>query len=84
VTSIVVVKKKKRGLQKKPLFIIISKAAVKTATKRNLLKRQIKAITHPFLFSNRRSDFCIIVKKGADMVSFENLKREVLQTIEKK
>jgi len=84
VTSVVVVKKKKKGLQQKPLFVVISKAAIKTATKRNLLKRQIKAITRPFLLSNRKSDICIIVKKGADVVSFENLKKEVLQTIEEK
>ncbi len=79
---VVVFKKRKIGVQKKPLFILVGKASIKSAAKRNLVRRRIKAIMRPFLLE-RKNDFYIIVKKGANVVSFENLEKEITQAAKK-
>lgn len=76
----IVVKKVKKEIQEKSLFIAVSKAAVPSAVKRNLLKRRIRAIIRPFV-ERGGNNFFVVVKKGADMVSFEDLKREIVKAI---
>ncbi|MEW6617461.1 MAG: ribonuclease P protein component [Patescibacteria group bacterium] len=76
--SFFIVKKNKSGSQKKPLFIVIRAADIQTAVKRNVLKRQIRTIVQ----RNKKNttsgyDYKIIVKKGGDMLSFEQIKREI-------
>jgi len=76
--SFFIVKKSKSGSQKKPLFIIMRAADVRVATKRNTLKRRIRMIVQ----KNKKTispthDYKIIVKKGGDVLSFEQIKREI-------
>ena len=74
----VIVKKRKSGLQKKPLFIVIRTADVRGASKRNLLKRRIRTIVRLWL-KNKKSinDYTVIVKKGGDVLSFEEIKKNI-------
>jgi ribonuclease P protein component len=69
-----VIKKKKGGSQKKPLFIVVKATEIKQASKRNLLRRRIKSV---FNNGKRENDYIVIAKKGADMVSFEQIKKEI-------
>ncbi len=76
--SFFVVNKKRGGSQKKPLFIVVRAADVRAATKRNTLKRRIRVIVE----TNKKNkqiahDYKIIVKKGGDMLSFEEIKKEI-------
>jgi len=73
--SFFIVKKNKSGSQKKPLFIIVRAADVKTAAKRNKLKRQIRVIIQKNTTSEY--NYKIIVKKGGDVLSFEQIRREI-------
>lgn len=79
--SFVVLKKKPSGSQKKPLFIVVKKTEYKKATERNLIKRRVRAITKPFLGKERKYDYCVIVKSGANVVSFQELKKEILRQL---
>lgn len=73
--SFFIVKKNKSGSQKKPLFIVMRAADVQTATKRNKLKRQIRVIVQKNIIPEH--NYRIIVKKGGDMLSFEQIRREI-------
>lgn len=80
--SFVVVKKKPGGSQEKPLFIVLKKAEYKKATKRNLIRRRIKSIMNPLVAKREKNNhYCVIVKPGADMVSFQELKNEILRQL---
>lgn len=76
--SFFIVKKNKGGSQKKPLFIVIRAADVRTAAKRNVLKRQIRTIIRTDKKNTPDThDYKIIVKKGGDVLSFEQIKEEI-------
>jgi len=74
--SLVAIRRKKSGSQKKPLFIVISKACIKSAAKRNLVRRRVRAIMRSIV-GRESADYCVVVRKGADVVSFEDLRRDV-------
>gem|GEM_PF-2529209 len=76
--SFFIVKKNESGSQKKPLFIVIRAADIQMAAKRNKLKRQIRVIVQ----RNKKNtisehNYKIIVKKGGDVLSFEQIKEEI-------
>lgn len=77
----VVIKKKPSGSQKKPLFIVIKKTEYKKATERNLIKRRIRSVMNPFTKKQKRNDYCVIVKPGVNVVSFQELKNEMLRQL---
>lgn len=79
--SFIVIKKKPGGSQKKPLFIVIKKVEYKKATERNLIKRRIRSVINPFIKKQKGNDYCVIVKHGANVVSFQELKNEILRQL---
>lgn len=80
-----VVKKRKSGSQKKPLFIVIRTADVRGASKRNVLKRRIRAIVQSWLKNKTpTNDYTVIVKKGGNVLSFEEIKKDIESQLEKR
>ncbi|MDO8557125.1 MAG: ribonuclease P protein component [Candidatus Jorgensenbacteria bacterium] len=76
----VLVKKFRKGFQKKPLFIIAGTSVSKKATDRNRIRRRIRVIMTPIM-KEQRNDYAIIVKRGALALSYKNLKEEILKFI---
>ncbi len=68
-----IVRKKRSGSQKNPLFIVIRASEIRGAAKRNLLKRRIR----PLFKNKKENDYMVVVKKGADMVSFDEMKKNI-------
>ena len=76
--SFFIVKKRKSGKQKKPLFIIVRAADVRGASRRNMIKRKIRAIIQTWSKENGfLYDYTVIVKKGGDVLSFEEIKKDI-------
>jgi ribonuclease P protein component len=76
----VLVKKFRKGFQKKPLFIITGTSVSKRAVDRNRIRRRIRAIMAPVM-KEQQNDYAIIVKRGALALSYQNLKEEILKFI---
>jgi len=60
--------------------IVLGKSVVKKAAHRNLLKRRIRAVLRPIV-GDARSGFVIIVRPGANHLTFEQIKEELTRTI---
>lgn len=74
--DIIVVKKNKRGSQKKPLMVTIGAGVDKKATKRNLFKRRVRAIMRHHIGAGK-NDFHIIARSGATKLSFQELREKI-------
>lgn len=59
----------------RPLFVSVGRNVSKKASERNLLRRRIKSIASQLGIQGK--EFVIVVKPGARMVSFEELKNAV-------
>ncbi len=73
------IKKKNKGSQKKPLFIIVSKNSFKKAVERNKVKRRIRSIIKP-LEKELRFDITIIPNKEFLEKKAEDAKKEIVYT----
>jgi len=76
--SFFVVKQGPRG--SKGFTLVLGKAVAKRATERNLLKRRIRAVLRPIV-GDARSGFVIIVRPGANHLTFEQIKEELTRAI---
>lgn len=61
--------------------MVIRREAIRSAVRRNLVRRRIRAIMRPILDKAGHPDYCVIVKKGADMLSFEDLTKDVFEAM---
>jgi ribonuclease P protein component len=75
------VKKILSGNSQKSVIVISKKVAPK-ASDRNLVRRRIRSIIHPF--EDKKSRFFIVAKPGASGLSFKELQREVESQIKRK
>jgi ribonuclease P protein component len=80
--ALVIVKKVPKN-QGKPLKVIISKGAVKSAVGRNLLKRRIRAIMRPAT-AEPEDAFIVIARPGAADLSYDELRKELIREVEKR
>jgi len=81
--SLIIKKKPKFSNVKKSLLIVVNTKVSKKATVRNLLKRRIRAIMRPFLKNDNQNNYVIIVKPEAVKLSYQDLKKEILEKLEK-
>jgi len=78
--SIIVIKQKLKTLEKKRLVIIIGKRVSKKAVRRNKLRRRIRAIMQ-LAMKNPNKDYTVIVKPGAEDLTYPELKEEIKHQI---
>lgn len=62
------------------LVVVVGKTVAKKAATRNLIKRRVRAILHPFLETPMCS-YKVIIGKGAATLSFAELRKELLEHV---
>jgi ribonuclease P protein component len=75
-----IIKTRPAGRRKEPVTVVVSKSVFKKAVERNLFKRRARSILTP-LSKKLKADFWVIAKPSAAILSFSELKAEIMDQI---